>query len=362
MLLAVIVQGYSFAQTISTTLGTLTEVKTGNTRDFTVTTQGSGQGVIGRIDFDPYVANDIILQYQAPGTTQYVNVPVNANGVAEFGPFTLTQESVVHNFKILFNRGDTYGYTLGLFDSATPTAAVGSAVTGSVTVATTQEATIDGTLDTIDNTEPGVETGKDFVWTIFVTSGDRVGENVNIQIKLDDPAQRNNFTLEYDANRAITNGGEINMQPLTFNELGIATIGPAAGEALVAGGIEQVMRINFTQPGTYSYRLQLRRDDGNILAFTNETITVTGVAGIDDMIGGSRISVYPTLADGAVRVDLGDVRNASISVTDMLGRVVMQRDNASGAVNLNTRNLAKGTYFVKVIKGNDVAGSRFIVR
>lgn len=365
LMLMVLTQGYSFAQTISTSLGGLTSVKTGVTKEFSVTTSGpTAQSVLGKLDFNPYQANDIILQYQAPGATAFVPVTLDANGVATFGPFTLTQGDAVHNFKILFNRADTYSYTLGMVDASSTTTAVGSPVTGSVTVTTLQEPTINSTLDQITTT---LETGQNIEWQILADANDRAGDKANIEIALADPAQRNNFTLEYDVNRAIMNPSQqVNFQPLTFGADGVAKIGPEGGETLTTiennPDINQIMRIRFTQPGTYNYTVRLRRDDGNIIAFVNETVTITGVAGIDDMIGGTRISVYPTLAKGVVRVDLGNVRNASVIVTDMLGRVVMQLENATGAVNLSTNSMAKGTYFVKIVKGNDVAGSRFIIR
>ena len=368
LLLMVFMQGYSFAQTISTTLNDLTNVKTGITREFSVTTSGpTAQSVLGKLDFTPFNTNDIILQYQAPGATDFTNLSIDANGVATFGPFTLTQTNAVHNFKILFNRGDTYNYTLGMVDATNTSTAVGSSVSGSVTVTTLQEPTINSTLDNIDqDPNGGLETGRDIEWQILADANDRAGEKANIEIALADPAQRNNFTLFYDVRRAIMNGGEPDFQPLTFNSDGVAVIGPEGGETLVAiannPDINQILKINFMQPGTYTYTVRLRRDEGNIIASVNETVTVTGVAGMDDMIGDTRISVYPTLANGNVRVDLGDVRSADIIVTDVLGRVVMQVEKASGAVQLNTSSIAKGTYFVKIVKGKDVAGSRFVVR
>lgn len=364
LVLMALAQSYAFAQTITTSLSSLTNVKTGITQEFSVTTSGpTAQSVVGKLDFDPYQANDIILQYQAPGATEFTTLTLDANGIATFGPFALTQTDAVHNFKILFNRADNYSYSLRMFEAANPTNPVGAAATGSVAVTTLQEPTIDGTLDNY----PTLETNNNIEWQIFVEANDRAGDKANIEIALATPAQRNNFVLEYDVNRAIMNPSlPVNFQPLTFNEDGIARIGPAEGETLTAiagsSDINQIMRIRFTQPGTYAYSIRLRRDDGNIIAFVNETVTVTGLAGMDDMIGSTRISVYPTLVSDAVRVDLGDVRNASIVVTDLLGRTVMQLKNKTGVVDLNTNGLAKGTYLVKITKGNDVAGARFVVR
>ncbi|WP_299822465.1 T9SS type A sorting domain-containing protein [uncultured Pontibacter sp.] len=367
LLLALMAQSYSFAQTptVSTTLNTITNVRSGITEEFTVTTQGgSGQMVVGRFDFDPYQQDDIVLQYKGPGQEEYTTLAMSTEGVAIFGPeqgFAYAAAATTHNFRILFARGITYNYTLSLVTvGATPeTVATAS---GTVAVTTpTQFPTIDGTLDNVSQ-QKGIVVSQAEEWQIFVTTNQFAGVMGNIQIVLGTPAQRNNITLQYNANRAATTAEEVDFQPLAFNEQGIATIGPATGERLTEEGIEQLMRVTFAQPGDYTYTLRFLRTDGNTLATVTETVTATGVAGIGDMIGNTRISVYPTLANGAVRVDLGEVRNASIAVTDMLGRVVMQLEKASGSVNLNTSGMAKGTYFVKVIKGKEVAGSRFIVR
>ncbi|MFD2512990.1 T9SS type A sorting domain-containing protein [Pontibacter locisalis] len=367
LLLALVMHGFGFAQSpLTTSLGGLTNVRTGITEEFTVTTQGgTGQMVRGRFDFTPYQEGDIVLQYRAPGAQEYTTLTVGAEGVVMFGPeagFAYPATATTHDFKIFFNREDTYNYTLDLVTTdATPQTV--ATTTGSVVVTQpTQFPTIDGTLDVVDQ-QKEITTAQPEDWQIFVTANQFAGVKGNIQMVLANPEQRNNITLLYDANRAATTGAEVDFQPLTFNEQGVATIGPAEGESLPQGGISQLMRISFSQAGTYGYSLRFTRaGDNTVLASVQESVEVATVAGIDDMIGNSRISVYPTLTSGAVRVELGDIRNAKVAVTDMLGRVVLQIDNATGSVQLSTSNLAKGTYFVKITKGNDVAGSRFIVR
>ncbi|WP_439881192.1 T9SS type A sorting domain-containing protein [Pontibacter sp. MBLB2868] len=365
LLLAMVVQGYGFAQSVATTLGGLTNVRTGITEEFTVTTQGgSEQMVRGKFDFTPYQEGDIVLQYKAPGAQEYTTLATDPTGIIMFGPetgFTFPATATTHDFKIFINRADTYNYTLDLVTvEATPQTV--ATTNGAVTVTTpTQFPTIDGTLDVVAQ-QKGLVVNQADEWQILVNANEFAGVKGNIQVVLANPAQSANITLLYDAKRATTTGGDPDFQPLTFNEQGIATIGPAEGEVLTADGINQLMKASFTQAGTYSYTLRFRRDEGTTLASVQETVTVSIVAGIDDMIGNSRITVYPTITNGSVRIDLGDVRNASIAVTDMLGRTVLRVDSAAGSVQLNTAELAKGTYFIKVIKGNDVAGSRFIVR
>ncbi|MEJ8801139.1 T9SS type A sorting domain-containing protein [Pontibacter sp. H249] len=365
LLVAVIVQSYSFAQTVTTSLGTLTNVRVGITEEFTVTTQGgSDQLVRGRLDFDPFAAGDIVLLYKAPGGEEYTTLAIDENGVATFGPeagFAFSSAATTHSFRILFDEATAYSYKIDMVTvGAAPQTLATTSGTVTVTVPT-QFPTIDGTLDEVDR-QGDILVNQPVAWEIYVTTNQFEGVRGNIQIVLANPAQRDNITLLYNTNRAATTPEEVNFQPLEFSEAGIATIGPEDGEALTEDGIRQLMRVTFGVAGSYAYTLRFQRVDGNRLAFVDETVTVTNVAGIDDMIGNTRISVYPTLTNSTVRVDLGNVRNAKIAVTDMLGRVVMQRENATGIVDLSTDGMAKGTYFVKIIKGNDVAGSRFIVR
>lgn len=365
LLLALVMQGYGFAQSVTTTLNTLTNVRTGITEEFTVTTEGgSGQMVKGQFDFNPYQEGDIVLQYKAPGAQEYTTLTPGADGVFTFGPaegFSFPATATAHNFKIWFNRPATYDYTLSLMTVGDSPETVASA-TGSVAVtAPTQYPTINGTLDVVAR-EKELVINQPEIWQILVDANDFYGVKGNIKIALASPAQRDNITLLYNANRASTTPEEDNYQPLVFNDQGIATIGPEGGETLPASGLNQVMKISFSQAGTYPYTISFVREDGTPLATVSESVTVATVAGIDDMIGNSRISVYPTLSSGDVRVELGDVRNAKVAVMDMLGKVVLQIDNATGAVQFSTAGLSKGTYFVKIIKGNDVAGSRFIVR
>jgi Secretion system C-terminal sorting domain len=228
-------------------------------------------------------------------------------------------------------------------------------VTG-VSKAQTQEPTIDGTLDSY----PSLAIDQDIPWQAHIKGFERQGDNVNLEIKLHNPAQSENFTLHYNSNREATTEEEANYSEVSFDN-GIAMVGPEGGEPLPES-YKEYFKINFSAPGTYRYDLILRRADGNALATVTETVTVGTVAGIDDMIGGTRVAVYPTVSQGTVKLSLGSIRNANVAVLDMLGRKVLELNNANGTVEINTQQYARGTYFVKVMAGNDIASSRLIVR
>ncbi|MCX2738350.1 T9SS type A sorting domain-containing protein [Pontibacter anaerobius] len=228
-----------------------------------------------------------------------------------------------------------------------------------VSNAQTKEPTVNGTLDVISE-QGNLVVGQDIPWQAIINSFDREGELANLEIKLHNPAQSENFTLQYNSNREATTEDEAVYSVVTFED-GVATIGPEGGEALPEA-YQEYFKINFSAPGIYTYDLILRREDGNPLASVTETVTVGTVAGMDDMIGDTRVAVYPTVSQGMVKLSLGSIRNADVAVMDILGRNVLHLRNANGTVEINTQHYARGTYFVKVMTEGDVASSRLIVR
>ena len=228
-----------------------------------------------------------------------------------------------------------------------------------VSNAQTKEATVNGTLDVISE-QGDLVIGSDVQWQVHINSFDRQGDKTNLEIKLHNPAQSNNFTLHYNSNRDAANEDEAVYTQVSFTD-GVAVIGPEGGEPLPTS-YKEYFKINFSAPGIYKYDLILRREDNVVLATVTETVTAGTVASIDDMIGDSRVAVYPTVSTGTVKLSLGKIRNANVAVMDMLGRKVLALSNANGTVEINTQQYARGTYFVKVMAENDVASSRLIVR
>jgi len=219
------------------------------------------------------------------------------------------------------------------------------------------EPTLNSTLDSPDIT---IIKDQEVFFDLFVDANQRAGEVMAIRIKLDNPAQRQNITMQYTIDPDRNNPETAVFSPVTFNEEGVGYIGPQAGAPLKDYSI--VIKATFSEVGRYSYKLQLERDDMNILATTQELIRVTSTTGTDDMIENSRIVAYPTISKGTINVELGKVRNADVLVADMLGRTVYKASNMNGTVAIDTRQMGKGLYFVKVLKDGDAAALRFIVQ
>lgn len=217
-----------------------------------------------------------------------------------------------------------------------------------------------GINSTLDNPDVNVVVNQEIFYDLFVDARDRAGEVMAIRIKLENPEQRQYITMHYTIDPDRNSPTTPEFTPLTFNEEGIGYIGPAEGAPLKDYSI--IIRATFTQAGRYSYRLQLERNDLNIMADNLELVKVSTTTGIDDMIENTRIIAYPTVSEGTINLDLGQVRNADVQIVDMLGRTVYNASKVSGLTTIDTHKMGKGLYIIKVVKGNDAAAMRFIVK
>jgi hypothetical protein len=70
----------------------------------------------------------------------------------------------------------------------------------------------------------------------------------------------------------------------------------------------------------------------------------------------SNVSVYPNPTTGIVSVT--NVENATIEVINLMGQVVATVDSNTEINSIDLSNEANGTYFVRVVKGNEVSTSK----
>ncbi|MEJ8801138.1 T9SS type A sorting domain-containing protein [Pontibacter sp. H249] len=190
-------------------------------------------------------------------------ITVNANGEAELysGAFA---NNLSLDYTIDFAVVGSFPYTIELRDAAGANALLDD-VSGTVTV-TFMEPTINTTLDNISQQDV-IATGADVLFRVFLAANDRESEIVTTRLVLKNPADRNNFTLEYATN--IELGTEF--EALTIGEDGILVFGPEEGFPLQDAS--RLFRINFSESGTYEYAVQVLKGN-NILGFSDETVTV----------------------------------------------------------------------------------------
>lgn len=342
-----VLAGATVASTLNNKAGVMKDVETDFAVTTTVGTWPAGTNVRYKISFAPAQAANVSLML-GEGTA-FTALPVDANGVAYIGsadpgfPFT----AATTNLKATFDAAGTYEYMVEVINLATDQVIARS--TESVLVGSA-ETVINSTLNSRANVIRNATT--DFVVT---TIRGAVAENtpVRIRITLAAPAQSANITLM----REKTAG---TFEAVTFTD-GVAFVGAPTGFMLVDGTTN--MRIAFDTPGTYNYTLDLVQvEGGRLLATSAESVVVQNVASIKNSIANELIKVYPTVSNGTVSVELGKLRNAQVVVQDALGRIVSSVSNANGTAHIQTRNFAKGTYYVKVVSGKETATSRFIVR
>ena len=88
--------------------------------------------------------------------------------------------------------------------------------------------------------------------------------------------------------------------------------------------------------------------------------TGSGVGIFDSRSSSSNeISIYPNPVSSILNIY--NAENANIQVYDVLGKLILTRDNISFEEQINVSQLTTGTYFIKIQKGNTIATERFIV-
>ncbi|QCR23687.1 T9SS type A sorting domain-containing protein [Pontibacter sp. SGAir0037] len=345
-----VLAGATIASTLNNRQNTMPDTET----DFSVTTTmgawAASTNVRYKFSFDPAQAENVSLQY-AQGT-EFVALTLDENGVAYIGeaagmPFTASTT----NMKVTFAEAGVYNYTIELINPANNNLAVARSAERVLVGVSDAEPTIASTLhnkaDVVKDTE---------VEFMVNTTRGAIAENtpVRLQFTLATPDQAENIALMADQD------GNGEFEALAF-ENGVAYFGAAEGFMLADASMN--FKVTFNAPGTYNYTLALvPAAGGEALATATESVVVGGVAGIKDKFVQNVILVYPTVSNGAVSVELGRLRNAQIVIQDMLGRTVASVDNANVTARIETDKLSKGTYFVRVVSGSEMAMSRFIVK
>ncbi len=83
-------------------------------------------------------------------------------------------------------------------------------------------------------------------------------------------------------------------------------------------------------------------------------LPVEGVSANEEVA--SNISIYPNPSTGIVNIN--NVEGATIEVLNMVGQVVKTIENAAAINSIDLSNNANGTYFVKVVNGNEVSTTK----
>jgi hypothetical protein len=71
-----------------------------------------------------------------------------------------------------------------------------------------------------------------------------------------------------------------------------------------------------------------------------------------NVIPNANVTIYPNPTKG--RINIENVSNANIYITNVLGTVIASKENVSGSTGFDLSNVANGIYLVKIVSGNKV--------
>lgn len=118
-----------------------------------------------------------------------------------------------------------------------------------------------------------------------------------------------------------------------------------------------------TVPASYystNWKLQGETDWTTYTNYTNASpmlracLPVVGVSANEEVA--ANISIYPNPSTGIIKIN--NAEGATIEVLNLMGQVVKTVENASAINNIDLSNNANGTYFVRVVKGNEVSTTK----
>ena len=105
---------------------------------------------------------------------------------------------------------------------------------------------------------------------------------------------------------------------------------------------EENPTMTYNADGEYTVTLTATSQCGT--SVHQETLTINSCTDIEEIENG--ISIYPNPANSIINIV--NVENANVEVVNALGQVVYEKENVSGELSIDIRNLTNGMYFVKV--------------
>ena len=119
--------------------------------------------------------------------------------------------------------------------------------------------------------------------------------------------------------------------------------GNGSGSVVVYDSNSEVI---YNSPGNYGA-------GGAVSFIVNEVVLANNDTILNDVI------MYPNPASSILNIE--NAENSSIDVYDLLGRVILSKNNISLNQQLNVSSLTSGTYLIKITNGNQVKTDKFII-
>lgn len=114
------------------------------------------------------------------------------------------------------------------------------------------------------------------------------------------------------------------------------------------------------QPAVYNIIGELGNIDDQIIEDVILEIPQLAAENTTDLNNiNNNINIYPNPANEYIWIN--NIENANVLITDILGNVLYININTQNAINIDTKNFATGTYFIKINKDNNVITRKFNV-
>ena len=130
-----------------------------------------------------------------------------------------------------------------------------------------------------------------------------------------------------------------------------STNNPTAWNWIFEGGNPSVSNVqnpvvNYPVAGIYDVSLSVSNDGGENTLAENDYITVSSGSDINNALY-NNVKVYPNPATHQITVEAENLK--SISIVDVLGKVVYSTSSDSSKETIDISKLTKANYFIKIV-------------
>ena len=173
-------------------------------------------------------------------------------------------------------------------------------------------------------------------------------------LNTDDNGSETTWFVKDPSGQIIESGGPYENNTSVNEEINVPTEGCHEFRLIDAGGngsgsvvvYDSNSEVIYNSPGNYGA-------GGAVSFIVNEVVLANNDTILNDVI------MYPNPASSILNIE--NAENSSIDVYDLLGRVILSKNNISLNQQLNVSSLTSGTYLIKITNGNQVKTDKFII-
>jgi PKD repeat protein len=104
--------------------------------------------------------------------------------------------------------------------------------------------------------------------------------------------------------------------------------------------------ITFANAGTYTVTLKANNVSGSTIV--TQTISISTCVGLNENGIATAIAVFPNPAKDVLNIEVANTDNYAVTVTNLLGKVILSEKSSKEKMNLNLSGVASGVYFLTI--------------